>query len=82
MPVKGTELKILKRCWENPLEGGYMAKNNFYRKVFKMDRFGRAFYCQHARLGLVRSEKRQARKKVRVLHKQIKRQVMFLDDVV
>lgn len=42
-----------------------MGKNNNYRKLFRMDEFGRRFYCKHARLNLVRSDKKQAKKKVR-----------------
>lgn len=40
-------------------------KGNYYRKISNIDRFARKFYCTHARLGTLRSEKRQARKAVR-----------------
>lgn len=36
-----------------------MAKNNEHKKIFRMDEFGRRFYCQHARLNLLRSEKKR-----------------------
>ena len=36
-------------------------KGNSYRK----DKFARAFYCQHARLNQLRSDKKQSRRKTR-----------------
>lgn len=42
-----------------------MSKNNNYKKLFKMDEFGRKFYCKHARLNQLRSDKKQAKRKVR-----------------
>lgn len=39
-----------------------MAKNNNHKKLFRVDEFGRRFYCQHARLNLVRDDKKQAKK--------------------
>ena len=48
-----------------------MAKNNEHKKIFRMDEFGRKFYCQHARLNLLRSEKKQAKKKARQARKRL-----------
>ena len=42
-----------------------MAKNNNHKKLFRMDEFGRRFYCQHARLNRVQNDKKQAKKKAR-----------------
>lgn len=42
-----------------------MAKNNGHKKIFRMDEFGRKFYCQHARLNLIRADKKKAKKKSR-----------------
>ena len=42
-----------------------MAKNNGHKKILRMDEFGRKFYCQHARLNLIRADKKQAKKKSR-----------------
>lgn len=42
-----------------------MSKGNDYRKVFCIDRFARSFYCQHARLNRLRSDKRDAKRKLR-----------------
>lgn len=51
-----------------------MAKNNEHKKIFRMDEFGRKFYCQHARLNLLRSEKKQAKKKARQARKRLQRE--------
>ena len=48
-----------------------MAKNNEHKKIFRMDEFGRKFYCQHARLNLVRDDKKQAKKKARQENKRL-----------
>ncbi|MBQ8403756.1 MAG: hypothetical protein IJX55_04940 [Clostridia bacterium] len=48
-----------------------MAKNNNHKKLFRMDEFGRKFYCQHARLNLVRDDKKQAKKKARQENKRL-----------
>lgn len=40
-------------------------KNNGYRKLFSIDRFARKYYCQHARLNQLRSDKKQAKRAVR-----------------
>lgn len=42
-----------------------MAKNNEHKKDFCEDKFGRKFYCQHARLNQVRSDKKQSKRKTR-----------------
>lgn len=42
-----------------------MAKNNDYRKIFRMDKFARRWYCHHARLNQLRSDKKLAKKAVR-----------------
>lgn len=46
-----------------------MSKGNDYRKVFYIDRFARFLYCQHARLNQLRSDKREAKRKLRRLTK-------------
>ena len=38
-------------------------KGNSYRKDYNEDKFARAFYCQHARLNQLRSDKKQSRRK-------------------
>ena len=40
-------------------------KNNNYRKEFQIDKFARKYYCKHARLNQLRSDKKQAKKKSR-----------------
>ena len=40
-------------------------KGNSYRKDYSEDKFARAFYCQHARLNQLRSDKKQSRRKTR-----------------
>ena len=40
-------------------------KGNAYRKLYRIDRFARRFYCKHARLGQLRMDKRAARKRAR-----------------
>lgn len=42
-----------------------MGKGNDYRKLFRIDRFARRWYCDHARLNQLRSDKREAKRKVR-----------------
>lgn len=42
-----------------------MDKGNDYRKLFRIDRFARHWYCDHARLNQLRSDKREAKRKVR-----------------
>ena len=45
--------------------GRVMSKGNEYRKLFSIDRFARYMYCQHARLNQLRSDKRDAKRKLR-----------------
>lgn len=40
-------------------------KGNFHRKLFRMDEFGRRYYCQHARLNQLRSDKKATKKAAR-----------------
>lgn len=42
-----------------------MTKGNSYRKIFGIDRFARKWYCQHARLNQLRSDKKWAKRKAR-----------------
>ena len=42
-----------------------MDKGNDYRKIFSIDRFARHWYCQHARLNQLWSDKREAKKRLR-----------------
>jgi hypothetical protein len=56
-----------------------MAKNNNHKKLFRMDEFGRRFYCQHARLNLVRSDKKRAKKKARQEQKRLSSEEKYED---
>lgn len=40
-------------------------KSNAYKKLYMIDKFARKYYCQHARLNQLRSDKKQAKRKVR-----------------
>lgn len=42
-----------------------MKKGNFYRKLYKMDKFARRYYCDHARLNQLRADKKAAKRVVR-----------------
>ena len=42
-----------------------MTKSNEHKKDYREDKFGRKFYCQHARLNQVRSDKKQSKRKTR-----------------
>lgn len=44
-------------------------KNNQHKKMFGIDRFARKFYCKHARLNQLRSDKKQSRRKIRAENK-------------
>ena len=48
-----------------------MSKSNEHKKDFREDKFARAYYCQHARLNLVRGDKKQAKKKARQENKRL-----------
>lgn len=45
-------------------------KGNIHKKLYPEDKFGRRFYCQHARLGLIRMEKKAERTAERRFQKQ------------
>ena len=44
-------------------------KGNIHKKLYPEDKFGRRFYCQHARLGLIRMEKKAERTEERRFQK-------------
>ena len=46
-------------------KGDELMKNNNYRKEFGIDEFARKYYCKHARLNQLRSDKKQAKRKSR-----------------
>ena len=46
-------------------KGDELMKNNDYRKEFGIDEFARKYYCKHARLNQLRSDKKQAKRKSR-----------------
>ena len=48
-----------------------MAERNSKKKLTHEDKFARKNYCQHARLNSIRSDKRQAKKKMRIIDKKI-----------
>ncbi len=56
-----------------------MDKGNDYRKIFSIDRFARHWYCQHARLNQLRSDKREAKRKLRRQTKEMLRDVRGVD---
>lgn len=41
------------------------SKGNGYRRLYWIDRFARKFYCTHARLNALRSDKRRSKRLVR-----------------
>lgn len=43
--------------------------NNIHKKDYQENKFGRHFYCQHARLNQVREDKKRAERKTRRKHK-------------
>jgi hypothetical protein len=49
-------------------------KSNVYRKLFRIDRFARKYYCPHARLNQLRSDKRRAKRIARRHRKAISEQ--------
>lgn len=49
-------------------EGGVTVKGNSYRKLYRIDRFARRFYCKHARLGQLRMDKKAAKRKARRIY--------------
>lgn len=44
-------------------------KNNIHKKITGEDKFARKYYSQHARLSLIRQEKKQQKKKLRYYFK-------------
>lgn len=42
-----------------------MNKGNAFHKLFQIDEFARRFYCEHARLNQLRSDKFRSKRKVR-----------------
>jgi len=44
-------------------------KGNIHKRLTSEDKFGRKWYCQHARLNLLRFEKRKNRRLIRRLLK-------------
>ena len=40
-------------------------KGNTYRKLYSIDEFARRFYCDHARLNQLRTDKKAAKRKAR-----------------
>lgn len=49
-------------------------KGNTYRKEYRIDRFARHFYCQHARLNQLRSDKKIAKRTVR---RSVKKELLY-----
>jgi hypothetical protein len=47
------------------------AKGNAHHKLFQMDEFARRWYCQHARINQLRSDKRRAKKAARTYRKRL-----------
>jgi hypothetical protein len=56
-------------------------KGNSYRKFFKIDRFARKYYCKHARLNQLRSDKKQSKKKIRRDLKKVLTKIL-IDDIM
>ena len=48
-----------------------MATYNDKKKLTYEDKFARKYYCQHARLNSIRNDKKQAKKKMRIINKKI-----------
>lgn len=46
------------------------------KKLTYLDRFARKYYCEHARLNSVRSDKREAKRKMRRIDKKIISEVL------
>ena len=51
-------------------------KNNLHKKRTFIDRFARKFYCQHARLNSLRSDKKLAKKQERNYNKNNSKKVL------
>jgi hypothetical protein len=48
-----------------------MACRNEKKKLTWEDKFGRKYYCQHARLNSIREDKRRNKKKMRKINKKM-----------
>lgn len=48
-----------------------MSVRNEKKKLTSIDEFARRFYCQHARLNSIRNDKKQAKRKMRRINKEI-----------
>lgn len=46
-------------------------KNNDHKKLFRIDRFARDWYCDHARLNQLREDKKRAKKAARKARKKV-----------
>lgn len=55
------------------------AKNEKVKLTFE-DKFARHFYCQHARLNSIRSDKKQATRQMRKINKKICRKLLDSED--
>lgn len=53
-----------------------MSCRNEKKKLTWEDKFGRKFYCQHARLNSVRSDKKRNKKAMRKINKKICEKVL------
>jgi hypothetical protein len=47
--------------------------NNIHKKEYNENKFGRKYYCQHARLNQLREDKKRSRRRVRMNAKKILR---------
>jgi hypothetical protein len=48
-------------------------KSNEHKKHYPEDKFAREFYCDHARLNQLRTDKKLSKKKTRRINKQVER---------
>jgi len=46
-------------------------KGNLHKKVYDIDEFARYYYCDHARLNALRTDKRNSKRKVRRYNKEL-----------
>lgn len=51
--------------------GVKMAQNNAHKKDYREDKFARAYYCQHARLNQLRSDKKRSERATRGKNKKL-----------
>ena len=59
-----------------------MTKSNRHKKDYREDKFARKFYCQHARLNQVRSDKKQSKRKTRRKNKKLLTNCLIYDIIV